>query len=393
MTRVLMISRCVPWPLHLGDRLIVYHVARELHAMGVTVDLIAFAEESSDWSLGEQQHYNSYFNEMTLFDARPRPTSELLRRALLPGARFPSEAAHSFVPEAWRAIERQVAMVDYDAVHLFGGVQVYEFAVSLNSVRTVITPYESYALLLRRSIAAGEGGIGARARLWTARRYEGFMYAPYDVVTVLSEQDRDELLSFNPGYDVRVIPNGIDIGRFPRVSTERDSSHLLFLGNYDYGPNTDAALWLARDIFPRVLTAHPDARLTLVGNAPPPELQALSDDRIAVTGRVPDVRDYLNRATVFVCGLRYGAGIKNKVLEALASGCPVVATPLSVDGIDVVDGESVLLADDAAAIAAATGRVLSDGELASRLRDNGRRVIEDGYTWGAVARAYAALYE
>jgi glycosyltransferase involved in cell wall biosynthesis len=398
MTHILMISRCPPWPLHLGDRLIVYHLARELQKMGVQVDLLALAQTPSDWSLGEQQHYNHFFGEMTLFDEKPRPLSEVGRRVLMPSARFPTEAAHSFSPELWREVERWIARTDYDAVHLFGGVQVYDLEGCLNGLKTVITPYESYALYLDRKIRGGEAatlreGVVNRALRWAARRYESWMYAPYDVVTVLSEPDRDMLRSLNADYDVRVVPNGIEMERFQRVNDDRAPAQLLFVGNYEYAPNLDAALWLINEMFPLVKQQVPDAKLWLVGNAPPPELTALASDAIEVTGRVPDVRTYLDQATVFVCPLRYGAGIKNKVLEALASGCPLVATPVSIDGITVTDGDSALVAEDAEGLAAATVRVLRDSALQGALREKGHAVIESGYTWRSVAERYAALYE
>ena len=135
------------------------------------------------------------------------------------------------------------------------------------------------------------------------------------------------------------------------MTVEREPHTLLFVGNYEYAPNQDAARILVERVLPRVRQALPDARLQLVGANPPGWLQALAADHIEVSGRVPDVAPYLARATVFVCPLRMGAGLKNKVLEALAMGIPVVATPLSVDGIAVRDGESALIAevDDIAA--------------------------------------------
>src|SRR6185503_17760344 len=114
--------------------------------------------------------------------------------------------------------------------------------------------------------------------------------------------------------------------------------------------NVDAAIRLATEIFPAVQARVPQVRLWLVGNAPPPALSAVANDSIRVTGRVPDVRPYLARASAFVSPLRLGAGIKNKVLEALAMGCPVIATPISLDGIAVRDAQEALVADGHAMI-------------------------------------------
>ena len=111
-----------------------------------------------------------------------------------------------------------------------------------------------------------------------------------------------------------------------------------------------------------------------------------------VSGFVPDVVPYLARGTVFVCPLRIGAGLKNKVLEALALGIPVVATPLSVDGIDVRDGESAVMAP-VDQIAQKTIELLGDASLRDRLSKNGRELIESRYSWSQTADRYERLYD
>ncbi|MCC7207606.1 MAG: glycosyltransferase, partial [Anaerolineae bacterium] len=154
--------------------------------------------------------------------------------------------------------------------------------------------------------------------------------------------------------------------------------------------------WLACEILPLVRARQPRARLQLVGNAPPPELRALDGGpgaAIHVTGRVPDVRPYLESASVFVCPLRTGAGIKNKVLEAMAMGLPLVATPLSLDGIPAAAGEHALIAGTGDALAEAAARLLQDSALREHMGANNRRLIESKFTWGAVAARYEALYD
>ena len=277
---------------------------------------------------------------------------------------------------------------------MFGGVHVYEYARALGDVPAIITPYESYSLYLRRARQAATGtlkrlALAAQQRL--AQSFESWMFAPYRRTVVVTEQDRAELRQLRPGLPVEVIPNGIDLNRFQPETGARLEQTLLFTGNYEYAPNVDAALRLATEILPRVQERFPETRLWLVGNAPPPELRALAGDRIEVTGRVPDVKPYLAQATAFVSPLRLGAGIKNKVLEALAMGCPVVATPVSVDGIAVENGRHALVARDED-IAAATIRLLEDGDLRQKLSIEGRRLIEERYSWRQVASAYEALY-
>ncbi|MCB9453993.1 MAG: glycosyltransferase [Anaerolineaceae bacterium] len=396
MTRILLISRCPPYPLHLGDRLIVYHLASELDWRGHTIDLLAFADRPEDYD--EIHHYDMYFGSVELIPEPGRSQAAYLRRALLPGARWPRAAAESWSPPMWEAIRRQLATHTYDLVHLFGGIQVYEFFHALGDVPALITPYESYSLYLRRALDSAldvTSWATVYLQLQMARRFESWMFTRYRRVVVLAERDRRELLDIHPHLPVQVIPNGVDLYYFTfrRPFVRHHAPALLFVGNYEYAPNLDAALRLAKEILPAVQRQIPGIKLWLVGNNPPPELQALAGESVKVTGRVPDVRPYLARAAAFISPLRLGAGLKNKILEALAVGCPVIATPLSLDGIAVRDGQDVLIAHDDSQMIVAILRLLTDPALQTTLAHNGRCVVEQRYSWWRVAEQYEELYD
>jgi glycosyltransferase involved in cell wall biosynthesis len=392
--RILLISRCPPYPLHLGDRLIVYHLARHLAERGHQLDLLALDDGSagSD-ALTYLQRYADFFHEIQIFPDARRSLLQLAQRALFPAARFPRAASSAWSPDLWRAASR-AASQPYDLVHVFGGISVYEIAGALAHLPRLITPYESFSLLARRQRAVSEYWLLAQMRLVFARRCESFMFAPYERIVVVSEADAAELRALNPDYRVDVIPNGVDSDYFSPTRAPRVPGRLLFVGNFSYPPNVDAALWMAREVLPLIRAARRDAVLRLVGNAPPPELTALAGAHVQVTGRVEDVRPEYAAADVFVCGLRVGAGIKNKVLEALAMGCAVVATPISADGIAIVPDHHALIAQpDPAAFAAAVIRALSDPDLRSRLGANGRQLVKMQYSWEYAARSYEALYQ
>ncbi len=389
--RILLISRCPPYPIHLGDRLIIWHLARELHARGHEIDLIAFTQYDGD-NRGKS-NYQAYFRQITLLPEPERSQGSYLKRLLWPPARFPDNAAASWSPQMWQTIETHLQQGDYDLVHVFGGVQVYEFAALLANHPALITPYESFSLYMQRLVDT-EGDFHYQIQHIVAQQFERWMFKPYQRVVVLADPDRDELQRLNPDLPVEVIQNGIDLDYFKGGNpvNERDPHTLLFVGNYEYPPNVDAALYLAQKIFPQVQQQIPDVRLQLVGNAPPEKLQALASEAIEITGRVPDVRPYLAEATVFVCPLRMGAGIKNKVLEALAMQIPTAATPISIDGISVTDGKQVLVAEPYY-LAGKVVHLLEHRENQARLAENGRALIESRYSWQHVADQYEALYE
>jgi glycosyltransferase involved in cell wall biosynthesis len=396
--KILLISRCPPYPIHLGDRLIIHHLARQLKQRGHTVDLLAFANRIEDFS--EEHHYAKDYGKITLIPEPSRTPLNYLTRQFFPPKRFPRRAKAAWSPNMWWHIEEYIDAEQYDLIHLFGGIQVYEYFHALRDLPAIITPYESYSLYMRR-LYENKRRIDSRLiptfaywlQVKLVRGFERWLYKPYQRVVVVSPQDKAELLSVNPALKVDVIPNGIDLKYFrakPKKPNKRQPATLLFVGNYEYAPNVDAAMRLATAIFPAVQEHVPDAKLWLVGNAPPPQLTALASDSIDVTGRVPDVRRYLERATVFVSPLRLGAGIKNKVLEALAMGCPVVATPLSVDGIDVRDGHEALITEDEPATII---RLLNDDNLQRNLSTAGRVLIEERYSWQHVADLYERLYD
>lgn len=361
---------------------------RQLARRGYVIDLLALHNRADDPLFTAE--YQDFFRSIELIPETPRRASAYLRRLLLPSARFAHSPDQSFTPRLWQTIADYLRRRHYDLVHCFGGVNVYEFHPCFADKPTVIAPYESYALFLQR--AARQGHLKARLSLPLARRFESWMFSPYDRAVVLAEPDKAMLLSLQPQLTIDVIPNGIDLDQFQLRQTKRAPHTLLFVGSYDYLPNQDAVRVLAHQVMPAVRRQIPQARLQLVGRNPPAWMRGLANEYIEVTGAVADVQPYLARAAVFVCPLRIGAGLKNKVLEALAMGIPVAATPLSVDGIHVKHGESAWIAD-VEGLAAAVLRLLQDEGLRQRLSANGRALIEAEYTWASAASRYERLYD
>jgi len=391
---ILLISRCPPYPLHLGDRLIPYHLARQLSARGHQIDLLAFYDNTADPD--ETSHYESFFRSIQLIREPQRSTADYFLRLINPAWLFPKRADESWSPEMWQAIEARLASQRYDVIKVFGGIQVYEYRALARQQPNIIIPYESYSLFLDRQRKRAHSltqRLMLGAQLQAARRYEQAMFSGYDLVVVLSEIDAQALHALQPDLPLRVIPNGVDIEHFSPADHEPDQPVLLFTGNFSYPPNVDGALWLAQDIFPCVQQRIPQARLMLVGNNPPAHLIGLASDVIQIPGYVPDLRPYLQQALIFVSPLRFGAGIKNKVLEAMAMQKPVVATPLSCDGIGLTEGEHVLYGTSADELASAVIRLAQDGALRQRMAQANRQWIEAHYTWQRVADQYEALYQ
>jgi glycosyltransferase involved in cell wall biosynthesis len=181
-----------------------------------------------------------------------------------------------------------------------------------------------------------------------------------DLVVTVTEVERETLGQY--GIDrVGVIPTIHDVE--PHESFDfAVRSGLIFIGGYGHTPNVDAAQWLCNEIMPIVWRTHPGIGVTLLGNQPPLSVQRLRSDRVTVTGFVRDVTGFFEEARLFVAPLRYGAGMKGKVGQALSYGLPVVTTSVGADGYALIDDENCLIADDTRSFAAAIVRLYDDRE-------------------------------
>jgi glycosyltransferase involved in cell wall biosynthesis len=209
----------------------------------------------------------------------------------------------------------------------------------------------------------------------------------FDTVVVVSRREKDRLPQ-GPGAVV-VCRNGIDT---PVALPPAPSPTVAFVATMGWAPNTDAALWLGRDIWPRVRLEMPEARLLLVGRDPTPAVRALASETIEVSGTVADVRPYLARTRVAVAPLRSGGGTRLKLLEALGAGRPVVATSIGVDGLEDLVGRGVVVADAAAAIAGALVELLKDPAAAADMGRAGHDAVATDHSWdGALAPLLEAV--
>jgi glycosyltransferase involved in cell wall biosynthesis len=186
---------------------------------------------------------------------------------------------------------------------------------------------------------------------------------------------------------VEVVDNGVDIGYFRPKDVPRDHKRILFLGSLDWRPNLDGVQLLLDEVFPRVLASEPSARLAVVGRKPPAWLveRIRASRNVELHADVPDVRPFLQSCGVLAVPLRVGGGSRLKILEALATECPVVSTRVGAEGLCLSPGEHFVQVEDTQEMAEALVRHIRRPEEAGRMARLGRQVVVEQYEWQALA--------
>jgi len=220
-------------------------------------------------------------------------------------------------------------------------------------------------------------------------RYERTTLARFEGVLAVSDADRQTFAALYPEairQPAHVVPTGVDTDYFAPAPGAPAPPTLVFTGSMDWLPNEDAMQYFCRDILPLIRAEEPDVRLSIVGRAPTPAVKRLAEaEGILVTGRVDDVRPYMRDAMVYVVPLRIGGGTRLKIFEAMSMGKAVVSTTVGAEGLPVMDGRHVMLADEPTSFARAVVRLLRDTDARARLESAARALVLEQYDWSAVA--------
>ena len=223
------------------------------------------------------------------------------------------------------------------------------------------------------------------------KRFEASECRRMSKVVAVSAQDAAVFRQEYGVADVPDVPTGVDTDYFIReADVARKPGSMVFTGSMDWMPNEDGIAWFVESILPRIRAAIPEATLTIVGRKPTAKVRALENAAgVSVTGSVPDVRPYLASHQLFIVPLRVGGGTRLKIYEGMTMGLPTVSTTIGAEGLPVVDGEHLLLADDPASFARACIDLLNDPVRCAMMGDAADSYVRVHFGWVGVARRFA----
>jgi polysaccharide biosynthesis protein PslH len=397
--RLLWIKTSPLHPLTRGGDLRTFHVLRHLNQRHE----VTFAGMTADAGQVEGVQKAGEYSTHAFWAHEPRTSLQLAKWKFLAGALINLVSPLPYAVARFRSARlRQLLVAElkeqcYDLVvadFLFPAASLPWELKEASQCPWVLFQHNVESMIWRRR---AEGKKGAAALYFQGQRdrmlrFERQASSRFDGVLVVSEEDarvfKEEMQLSNV---LGVVPTGVDLDYFQSVPRSASSvPTVVFMGSMDWYANVDGVRWFAEAVWPLVQRQMPQARFVVVGRKPPAEILALamSGRNIEVTGTVPDVRPFLRGADVNVVPLRIGGGTRLKIYEAMAAEVPVVSTRIGAEGLSVVDGRHVLLADSAEDTASQVLKVLRSPVLAADLARNALEEVARPCSWAAAAEIF-----
>ena len=394
---ILVLSAWCPFPADNGSRLRAYHLLRELAAQGHGLSLIALGQPDSDFARARPPLEALCMGGVQLFPSRFFQKGTLKSWLGFLSLR-PRMLLDTWQPDAAAAIARACQEDKHDII-LALQTGIAHYVPASTPMPCVLDEVEVSSFLrewegtksLKKRLRLGLMVAKFRAHIASL----GPRFACWTCVSALERQAVLRLVG-NAAPPVHILPNGVDLEyNTPAPEEAYNPDTLIYNGALSFYANHEAVQHFVQDILPLIQRARPAAHLLVTGRidtlAPDDPLR--HHPAVTLTGYVNDIRPVVRRAAVCVVPLRQGGGTRLKILEAMALGVPVVATPCGAEGIDGVDSEHLLIADAPADFARATVRLMEDAALRARLAVGGRRLVEECYGWHAIGAHLAQILQ
>ncbi len=387
-----MLTPYLPYPLVSGGQIRTYNLLKHL---SIHHDITLFSlikDESERTHLKELQ---KYCKKIVLFKRTKNPF--VLRNILLAGfSSYPFVVTRNLPLGMKRAVQAELTRAKYDLIHaetfyMMPNIPSTKVPIILAEQTIEYLGYQDYMkkanLILRPLLAIDI----AKIKYW-----ERYFWNKADKLITMSEEDKLFIeRSLGKGTNTSVVANGVDLEFFSAVKKNlpKDPT-VLFVGTFKWLPNIEAVGEIVKKIWPLILKELPHAKLKIVGFSPTDKIKAYdSAPSIEVLGAIDDIRDAFATAHVLLAPIRSGKGTRYKVLEAMITGTPVVATTLAAEGLDLENGSNVLIADTSSALAAATVRLLKDAQLQQKLGRAGQTIVRQGYSWDTISKELDKVYK
>ena len=387
-----MLTPYLPYPLVSGGQIRTYNLLKHL-SKNHEITLFALIKDE-----GERQHLSElqkYCQKIKLFKRTKNPF--VLRNILLAGfSPYPFVVTRNLPLGMRKAVQTELSRERYDLIHaetfyMMPNIPDTQTPIILAEQTIEYLGYQDYmkkANPLLRPILALD--------VMKIKYWERYFWNKADRLITMSEEDKRFIKKeLGTPKNISVVANGVDLDFFSKVKKRLPPDPtVLFVGTFKWLPNIEAVDEIVKLIWPLVSRALPQAKLKIVGFSPTKKIQSYTvNPSIEVLGGIEDIRDAFATAHVLLAPIRSGKGTRYKVLEAMITGTPVVATTLAVEGLELKNGREVLIADTPAGLAKETVKLLKNASLQSKLALAGKQIVRHGYSWDIIAQELDSVYK
>lgn len=397
---ILMLTASLPYPPASGGAIRTYGIIKGLYETGHQITLLSFAEDKISQATTPLAEYCA-----RIITCPPPHRSKWLRlRQLLLSAK--PDIAYRFY-----SVDYELQLRKLLAEHTFDLIQfeAIEIACYLPLVRQLtkskicFDTFNAEAELQRaifqierQYIKRWPNAVYSFIQSKRIFHYEALLCRLADCVLAVSPEDAGFLAEYRQDERTYIIPSGIFVDDYTQKVTPitLKKPSIVFTGKMDYRPNIDAMLWFTKTVWTRIIQDIPSAHLYIVGQKPHPSLAHLTQGyNVTLTGWVDDVRPYLQNASLYVAPLRMGSGTRLKLLEAMASGCPIVATAVAASGLRANVCEGMMIANDAQDFIDTITYLLSNHTERERLGQRGQQAVRITYDWSVIIPNLLKVYK
>jgi len=393
--KILMLTPYLPFPDSSGGQIRSYNLIKSLSKKHEITLFSLIKDDSEKRFISELE---KYCTKVRVFKRSKSPWT--LRNILLTGfGPYPFLVIRNLSPQQKKAVQEEVQNVQYDLIHaetFYVMPHIPETKIPILLVEQTIEylVYKHYVESIKNPILRAILSIDvAKLKFWETR-----FWKKADGVVAVSESDKKEMLKLAPSLKVDLVPNGVNLSFFKeKKSWGSEDPKILFIANFKWLQNVEAAELLLREVYPKVHEKNTKAKVWIVGQHIPEEVLSFRSDRVVIDNLREDDQDGIRNAyfesSVFVSPLRGPGGTRLKHLAAMAAKLPLVTTSVGAEGLSATNGKETLIRNTSEKLAEATLEILSDSKLAEKIAINARALVEEKFSWYKMGEYLDKIYE
>lgn len=389
--KILMFTPYVPYPPNSGGQTRTFNLIKNLSKKH---DITSFCFLRTDQTEPDLRELRKYCKKIKIFRRKKAWASpeKIFKTGFSPYPYLVNMYNYASVKEE---IAKELKENSYDLIH----VETYYIMPNLPDVEIpVLLAEQTIEYLVYKHYAE-------TTKLWPIKplleidvmkhkRWEKYYWKKAKKVAAMSEADKQIMLDIEPNLDVDIVPNGIDVDYFNhKVVKKREDGTILFVGNFNWLQNREAVEVLVGKVWPLIKKQNPDVKLWIVGRSPSDSIKTMASGDITVSDDLDDIRIAYQKSTLLLAPIFGGGGTRYKILEAMASGLPVVTTHIGIEGIGAVNGSHALVSDDISELARLALEIINKCKKAEKIAISAKKLVDDNFSWTKISSKLEEIYE